>query len=307
VFIGRRRLSQEQKLALVGAFFVMPAMILFFITVFVPLIQAFYMSLFDWSTIRDVKNFVLFKNYINMFHDPKFIKSVTVTVSWTAVVVPTITFISLLLAIILNMKSLRFKGLFRTIYFIPVVTNMVASSFVWKWLFEPTNGVINYFLSLLNLPQPGWLADPKWALPAMMVVGVWKQIGFAMVIFLAGLQTIPKDIFEAAYIDGASGWTILRKITIPLLNPTIVFTTVMLVINAFRVFTIPYVMSAGGFSYGVPGGPLDSTRVFVIHIYDYGFKQFDLGYASANAFFLLAVILIVTVLQIKILQKPFEY
>jgi len=303
----RKKLSQEQKLAWVGVLFVLPAVILFVISVLIPLIQAFYMSLFDWSTIREAKKFIFFKNYIDMFHDPKFIKSVAVTIMWTVGVVPTIIFLSLMLALILNMKSLRFKGLFRTIYFVPVVTNMVAASFVWRWLFEPSHGVINCFLSLLNLPQPGWLADPQWALPAMMVVGVWKQIGFAMVIFLAGLQTIPRDMFEAAYIDGASGLTMLRKITLPLLNPTIVFTSVMLVINAFRVFTIPYVMSAGGFTYGEPGGPLDSTRVFVIHIYDYGFRQFELGYASANAFFLLLVILIVTVLQFKILEKPFEY
>ncbi|KKC30557.1 carbohydrate ABC transporter permease [Caldanaerobacter subterraneus] len=302
-----KKLSQERRLALIGFLFVLPAVILFIVLVFIPLLQAFYMSLFDWSTIREVKKFIGLKNYIDMFHDPKFIKSVKVTITWTIIVVPSIIFFSLLLALILNLKSLRFKGLFRTIYFIPVVTNMVAAAFVWRWLFEPTNGVINYFLSLLHLPQPGWLADPKWALPAMMIVGVWKQIGFAMVIFLAGLQTIPRDMFEAAYLDGASGVTMLRKITLPLLNPTIVFTSVMLVINAFRVFTIPYVMSAGGFTYGEPGGPLDSTRVFVIHIYDYGFRQFELGYASANAFFLLLVIMVATIIQFKTLERPFEY
>ena len=115
-------------------------------------------------------------------------------------------------------------------------------------------GVVNYILERLGLPGPGWLASTKWALPAMMVVGIWKQIGFAMVIFLAGLQTIPRDIVEAARIDGATGWQVFSRITLPLLNPTVVFVAVMMVINALRVFTIPYVMSAGGFTYG-PGGP----------------------------------------------------
>ena len=140
----------------------------------------------------------------------------------------------------------------------------------------------------------------------MMVVGIWKQIGFAMVIFLAGLQTIPRDIVEAARIDGATGWQVFSRITLPLLNPTVVFVAVMMVINALRVFTIPYVMSAGGFTYGVPGGPLDSTRVFVIHIYDLGFRRFhwvmlhqclraaDIDYGGNP-------------LQMKVLELTFEY
>ena len=220
---------------------------------------------------------------------------------------PATIIIALLVALILNSQRVKARGAFRTIYFVPVVTNMVAAAFVWRWLFEPTFGVVNYFLERLGLPGPGWLASTKWALPAMMVVGIWKQIGFAMVIFLAGLQTIPRDIVEAARIDGATGWQVFSRITLPLLNPTVVFVAVMMVINALRVFTIPYVMSAGGFTYGVPGGPLDSTRVFVIHIYDLGFRRFQLGYASANAFALLILIMAATLFQMKVLERPFEY
>jgi multiple sugar transport system permease protein len=290
-----------------GVLFIAPAMILFIITVAVPLLQALYMSFFDWNLMSRRHDFTWFENYVKMFGDPKFITSLGVTLKWTLVIVPITTILSIALAVILNLPWLRLKGFFRAVYFIPVVTNMVAASFVWKWLFEPTNGIVNYYLGLLGLGQPGWLADPKYALWAMLVVGVWKQVGFAMVIYLAGLQTVPRELYESAHIDGSGPVRSFFSITIPLLNPTIVFTTIMLVINAFRVFTIPYVMSAGGFSYGTPGGPLDSTRVFVLHIYDIGFKRLDLGYASANAFFLLLVILFVTYVQKKFLEKPVEY
>jgi len=141
----------------------------------------------------------------------------------------------------------------------------------------------------------------------MMAVGVWKQVGFAMVIFLAGLQTIPKELKEAATVDGASPTQQFFRVILPLLNPTVVLVLVMLVINAFRVFTIPYVMSAGGFTFTTPGGPLDSTRVLVLHIYDMAFSKFQVGYASATAFALLAIIMVVTIIQIKLVQRPFEY
>jgi multiple sugar transport system permease protein len=140
-----------------------------------------------------------------------------------------------------------------------------------------------------------------------MTVAVWQQIGYAMVLFLAGLQTIPREFTEAAAIDGAGRWRLFRDVTIPLLNPTIVFVSVILVINAFRVFTIPYVMTAGGFTYGEAGGPLNSTRVFVIHIYDNAFKRFDMGYGSANAFVLLLLVMGVSLIQLRLTQRSFEY
>lgn len=286
--------------------FIAPASVLFILTVVYPLFEALRLSFYDWPMLGKPL-YVGFQNYVRMFHDPLFLKASKITLLWTISVVPAIIVLGLGTALLLNIESLRFRGLFRTIYFVPVVTNMVASAFVWRWLFEPTNGVVNYFLSLFGLPQPGWLASTQYALPAMMVVGVWKQVGFAMVVFLAGLQTIPRTIYEAAAIDGASNWAILWRITLPLLNPTVVFNAIILVINAFRVFTIPYVMASGGFTYGQPGGPLDSTRVFVIHIYDLAFKRGELGYASANAVILLLVILAVTILQLKMLERRVEY
>ncbi len=300
------RLSSSQRETLWAYIFLIPTLVLFGFIVLYPFIYAFYLSLLEWGIFGN-STYTGLRNYADMLKDNLFWKSIGITLHWTAGVVLGIIAISLLIALALNIPTLKLKGTFRTIYFIPVVTNMVAASFVWRWLFEPTFGVVNYFLGLLGLPEPGWLASTKWALPAMMVVGIWKQIGFAMVIFLAGLQTIPKEIKEAARIDGASRWQEFCRIVLPLLNPTIVFVAVMLVINALRVFTIPYVMSAGGFTYGVPGGPLNSTRVFVIHIYDLGFRQFNIGYASANAFALLLLIMSVTIIQMKLIERPFEY
>jgi len=300
------RLKPRQRQAIWAYVFLTPTLILFALIVIYPFLYAFYLSLQEWGVFGDTY-FVGLQNYRDMLNDPLFWKSLSNTFKWTVGVVPATIIIALLVALILNSQRVKARGAFRTIYFVPVVTNMVAAAFVWRWLFEPTFGVVNYILERLGLPGPGWLASTKWALAAMMVVGIWKQIGFAMVIFLAGLQTIPRDIVEAARIDGATGWQVFSRITLPLLNPTVVFVAVMMVINALRVFTIPYVMSAGGFTYGVPGGPLDSTRVFVIHIYDLGFRRFQLGYASANAFALLILIMAATLFQMKVLERPFEY
>lgn len=298
--------DSQRRQAAWAILFIAPAGALFLLTVVYPLVETLRLSLYDWPMLG-APFFIGLQNYVHMFRDPLFLQATKVTVIWTLVVVPAIVALALGAALFLNIESLRFRGIFRTIYFVPVVTNMVASAFVWRWLFEPANGVVNYFLGGLGLPQPGWLASTTYALPAMMVVGVWKQIGFSMVVFLAGLQTIPRSVYEAAAIDGASGWALLWRVTLPLLNPTVVFNSIILVINAFRVFTIPYVMASGGFTYGQPGGPLDSTRVFVIHIYDLAFKRGDLGYASANGVVLLVVILLVTILQLKVLQRPVEY
>jgi len=300
------RLGYRTRQNLWALVFLAPALVLFGLIVVFPFAWAAWISLNDWGFFR-LPSFIGLGNYVRLWHDPLFWKSLRVTFTWTAGVVPAILVISLPLALALNAGWLRLRGLFRAVYFAPVVTSIVAASFVWRWLFDPGMGVVNWILGSLGLGKPGWLADPEWALAAVMVVGVWKQVGQAMVLFLAGLQTIPEHYVEAARIDGAGRWQVFRHITLPLLNPTLLFVVVILVINAFRVFTIPYVMSTGGLQMRTPGGPLDSTRVFVLHIYDIGFKQFDLGYASANAFVLMALIIVVTMLQMKLIQRPFEY
>lgn len=286
--------------------FLSPALILYAVIVVYPLFYAFWISLQSWP-VFGVKEYIGLGNYRRMIDDPVFWQSLKVTTIWAVGVVPTVMVLGLAVALALNTSWLRVKGLFRTVYFVPVVVSVVATGYVWRWLFEPSAGVINWAIREVGLPGPGWLASPTSALPAVMTVAVWQQVGYAMVLFLAGLQTIPREFGEAAELDGAGGWRLFRDITIPLLNPTIVFVSVILVINAFRVFTIPYVMTSGGFTYGEAGGPLDSTRVFVIHIYDNAFKRFDMGYGSANAFVLLLLVMVVSLLQLKLTQRSFEY
>jgi multiple sugar transport system permease protein len=286
--------------------FLFPALVLFAVIVVYPLGWAGWLSLQDWNFFGS-KKFVGLGNYARLMQDPLFWKSLRISFVWTAGVVPAILLISLPLAVFLNAGWIRLRSAYRTAYFIPVITNAVAVAFVWRWMFDPTFGIVNWTLSRLGLAQPAWLADPLWALPAMMVVAVWKQVGQAMVLFLAGLQTIPQDFVDAAKIDGALPRQIFWKITLPLLNPTLVFVVVILVINAFRVFTIPYVMSAGGLQARTPGGPLDSTRVFVLHIYDIAFQRFSMGYGAANAFVLMLLVVAVTLVQMRLIQRPFEY
>ncbi len=303
---GRPRVSYQTRHVLWGYAFLLPALILFAFVVAYPLGWALWLSFHDWSFVGR-KAWIGLGNYTRLARDPLFWKSLGISLRWTLGVVPAVILIALPVALFLNAGWMRVRALYRTIYFLPVVTNMVAAAFVWRWMFDPQFGIINALLDRFGLIRPGWLADPAWALPAMMIVAVWKQIGQAMVLFLAGLQTIPQDFIDAARIDGANPWRIFWRVTMPLLNPTMLFVAVILVINAFRVFTIPYVMSAGGLQMRTPGGPADATRVFVLHIYDWGFRQFAMGYASANAFVLMLLIIVVTLVQMKIIQRPFEY
>lgn len=300
------RITQQTRHVLWAYAFLLPALLLFAFIVAYPLVWALWLSLQDWSFLGR-KAWVGAGNYVRLARDPLFWKSLGLSLKWTAGVVPAVILIALPVALFLNAGWMRLRPLYRTVYFLPVVTNIVAVAFVWRWMFDPQFGIVNAILGGFGLGRPGWLADPAWALYAMMTVAVWKQIGQAMVLFLAGLQTIPQDFVDAARIDGANPWRVFWGVTLPLLNPTMLFVVVILVINAFRVFTIPYVMSAGGLQMRTPGGPADSTRVFVLHIYDWGFRQFAMGYASANAFVLMLLIIAVTLVQMKMLQRPFEY
>jgi multiple sugar transport system permease protein len=292
-------ITYRTKLNLWGYAFLLPALILFGLVIAYPLYKLFALSLYQTGLFTGTK-FVGLQNYAEMLRDPRFWTSMRVTFTWTVVVVPCTLALGLLSAALLHQSASKLNGFFRVIYFLPVVTNMVAASFVWRWLFEPTNGVVNYFAAALHLSQPGWLADPQYALGAMIVVGVWKQIGFAMVILLAAFQGLSRDVLEAAEIDGATPSQTFRLIKLPLLNPALLFVTVILTINAFRVFTIPYIMSAGGLTYGTPGGPLDSTRVLAIHIYDLGFRSHQVGAASASAVALLVLTVALTLLQFRV-------
>jgi multiple sugar transport system permease protein len=200
--------------------------------------------------------------------------------------------LSLALALVMNIERLPLRTFFRTAYFIPVITSWAAVSFVWIWMFEPRWGLVNS------------LASPVWSLPAVVIVSIWKGLGYNMVIFLAGLQGIPREVREAALIDGANRWQSFWSVTFPLLNPTIVFVTVTAVISSLQVFTPAVIMTT---RQGEAGGPINSTRVMVYHIYSIAFRNSQLGFGAALAFVLFVLILIVAIVQLRLTQRNFEY
>ena len=269
------------------------------------MLRALQYSLHKWP-LGGTKVFVGLDNYRRLlFDDGDFGQSVEVTLYFTVLsVLPTIL-LALFAAVLLNDARLRLRGLFRTIYFVPVVTSLVAVGYVWRALLEPSFGLVNTVLDWFGLPGPGWLADPDWALDGIVLMAVWRDFGFYMVIFLAGLQAIPRDLGDAARSDGANAWQRFRHVTLPLLNPSILLAAVIGVINGLQLFTQVYVMT--GSAQQLPGGPLGSTRSVVLYVVEQTFRPLEMGYGSAAAFVLFAMIMVVTLIQFRLIQRRFEY
>ncbi|MBV7339917.1 sugar ABC transporter permease [Chloroflexi bacterium TSY] len=302
---ARKRISPLQRREIMWAYaFLGPAFFFLLVLIVFPILFAFWISLHDWSLIPQPTPFLGFQNYIEAIKDPLTIKSLRNTLVYTIGVVPVGMTLALILALVMNQNGLPFRTLFRTVYFIPVITSWVAVSFVWVWMFEPRWGFVNAFLSWFGITGIKWLASPTWALPAIIIVAIWKGLGFSMVLFLAGLQGIPREMYEAARIDGASRWQNFRFITFPLLNPTIVFITVTGVIGSLQVFTPAVIMTT---RQGEAGGPINSTRVMVYHIYATAFRYNNLGYGAALAFLLFVLILAITLIQLRLTQREIEY
>ncbi len=298
------RHSNAFKEQAVSFLFIAPVVILFLVFVLGPLIASFYWSFTEFNGLQQAK-WVGLANYKNIFfNDPRFWKSVRNTIFYTAGVIPCGIAFSLLLAIAVN-RRIRFKNLFETIYFIPSVTSVIALSVIWKWLFAGEKyGLINYFLILLGLKPIDWLMSPFWTLPAIMIMSIWACVGYNMILFLAGLQTIPAVIYEAADIDGANDWDKFWNITLPLLKPTMVFVVIMGFIASFQVFERIYIMTES--EYGI-GGVLDCALTVVAYLYDMGFRKFQMGYASALGYIIFAVIFVITVINVKFVRTRVEY
>lgn len=288
---------------LVGLFFVFPAVLLLFIFMFFPMAVSFLISLTDlnifsineWTRMQ----FIGIENYGRILQDPIFWRALWNTLFFTAVGVPLTITVSLLAAVALNQRMVKMKSLFRMSFFAPVVTTVVAVAVVWRWLYNPEYGVFNWFLQEgLGMKKLFWLSDPRTSLPSLILMAVWKNFGYNMVIFLAGLQTIPESQYEAARIDGASGWQCFRYITIPGLAPTLLFVSIMTIIGYLQFFAEPYVMTKGG--------PLDSTTSIVLHMYNQGFRFFNLGYASAISYTLFGLIFVFTFIQMRLKKNGFE-
>lgn len=270
--------------------FLAPAMLVLGIFFVLPVIAALGLSLTDYDlyALADIRNlrFVALGNYWELLQNPLFWAALGHTVYFVAVGVPLSMAVSLGAALLLNSPLARCKPFFRTALFAPVVTTVVAVAVVWRYLFNTKYGLANYVLGLIGIHPIDWLGDPHWAMPAIIVFAVWKNFGYNMIIFLAGLQAVPPDLYEAARIDGASVWQQFRHITLPMLAPTLLMVGILTVSGYFQLFAEPYVMTEGG--------PLQSTISVLYLMYNEGFKWWNLGSASAIAFLLFAIMFAVT-------------
>ncbi len=276
--------------------FIAPSLVLLTVFFLIPVVTALLMSFtdFDIYSLANLQfaRFVGIRNYTNLFSDPIFWKAMFNTFYFLVVGAPLTILVALVAAVMLNSKLVRFKSILRVGYFAPVVATLVAVSVVWKYIYDPHFGLLNYALSFIGVPPRDWLSNPFWAMPAIIFFAVWKNFGYTMMIFLAGLQTIPDTLYEAAEIDGAGPWQRFWRITVPMLAPTTLFVTVVTLIGYLQLFAEPYIMTGGG--------PVDSTLSIVLLMYRQGFRYWQMGYAASLAFVLAVVIFILTMIEMKI-------
>ncbi len=273
--------------------FIAPNVVVFAVFIFVPIVFAFYVSLTEWSLIGS-STFIGLENYVKMFQDGNFWKSFYNTIVYTIGTVPTSMALGLLVAIGLNRK-MPGRAFLRSIYFVPVVISLVAAALIAAWIFNDNYGVFNNALNTLGLGSVPWLSSAKWAMPSLIITTLWIRLGFNMVVYLAALQGIPADIYNAARVDGATGWRIFRHITWPLLSPTTFLLLILNVIYSMYVFDLIYVMTGGG--------PGFSTTVLVQYIYQEAFQQGEMGYASAVGVFLYVLLMAFTLFQWRVTRQ----
>jgi multiple sugar transport system permease protein len=280
--------------------FLAPTLGLMAVFTVIAVAYAFWLSFHQWNILEPVKPYVGLANYQRLLQDAAFGRAIVNTLVYTAASVPLTMGIGLLIALLLN-TSIRGRGLLRTLFYLPVITPLVIAAIVWKWVYNGDFGLLNYYLLQLGFIQEPlrWLSDPNLAMPAVVITSVWKSVGFSMVVYLAGLQAIPEDYYDAAKIDGAGGLRRLKDITIPLLTPTTLFLAVISVLGALQVFTEIYIMTSGG--------PLQRTTTIVYHIYTTAFRNFDMGYAAAMAFGLFAMMFAFTLVQFRVMRGEVEY
>ncbi|MEQ6206041.1 carbohydrate ABC transporter permease [Enterococcus mundtii] len=279
----------KRKNTLIAWSFIAPNFIGFLIFTLVPVVFSLILAFMKWDSFS-TPEFVGLQNFTRMLSDDTFWLSLKNTFLYTIGVVPLTLVCSLGLAILLNQKIKGVK-FFRTAFFFPYVTSLVAIAVVWSMLFHPTMGPINQFLRVVIENPPGWLSSSDWALTAIIIVSVWRGMGYYMILYLAGLQGISKELYEAAAMDGANKWKQFIHITVPALRPTTFFVTIMLVINCFKIFDLVQVMT--------DGGPGRATNVLVYQVYSEALVKFNFGYASAIAMVLFVIVLVITVIQFK--------
>lgn len=279
--------------------FISPWFILFSIFTLFSLSFSFYLSFHEWNIIQPAKPFIGLDNYIRLFHDAKFYQALWNTILFT-LGVPLGMASGLLVALLLNTK-VRGQSIFRTLYYVPVITPLVVSAVIWKWIYQGDYGLLNFYLLKFGLIKEKllWLSDPNLAMPALIIMGVWAMTGGTMIMYLAGLQSIPEELYDSAKVDGANGFQQLIHITVPLLAPTTFYVLITSVIGSFQSFAHIYIMTNGG--------PLRRTTVIGYYLYEKGFRQFEMGYASAIAYVLFAIIFIFTLLQFRFVKGDIQY
>jgi len=279
--------------------FLTPALLAIFIFFLIPVLAALLMSFTDFDIYSlgnfSYARFIGMQNYIEIFKDPLFWQSLKNTLYFVVAGGPLSIAVSLAAALLLSSKLIKYKGIFRLVYFMPVVTTLVAVSILWRFIYHPRFGILNFLLGFIGIHPIDWLGDPHWAMPAIILMAVWKNFGYNMIIFIAGLQNIPVDLYEAANLEGASEWNKFKNITLPLLAPTTLFVSIITMIGYFQLFAEPYVMTQGG--------PLNSTLSIVLYMYQEGFRWWNMGYSAALAFILFLIILIVSLIQLKVQRE----
>ncbi len=281
---------QTRRNRVIGYTFLLPNIIGFLMFICIPVVASFLMSFTEWNGFGEIE-FIGLSNYMRLWEDETFRISLLNSLIMTGVSVPATLLLAILAAVALN-KGIKAVKLFRTAIFLPHITATIAVAVVWQLLYNPTMGPINGMLRSLGIDEPPtWLASSQWALISVIIVSIWHSIGYYMILYLAGLQGIPKDLYEAAEIDGAGKVSQFRNITLPMLSPVIFFTVIIGIINSFKVFDLIFVLTKGG--------PGRSTHVLVYDIYHTAFQRFEYGYASAMAYVLFTIILIITVIQFQ--------
>jgi len=295
---NKRRYSLEKQEAITGWLFVLPILAGFSIFTFFAILYSFGISLTRWDLLTSPA-YIGFRNYFNVFKDPDFWQCMYNTVYFAAALIPLVLVLSLSVAIAINQKGIRFATYFKVSFYMPFVTSTIAIGMVWMWIFNPDTGLLNTILNSIGIDNPPrWFESVVWAKPAIVIMRCWQMTGYYMIMYLAGLQTIPDNLYEAAEIDGASKWQKTRHITIPLLSNTTFFVLIMLIIDAFNVFEAVYIMTQGG--------PSGSTNTMLYYIYDQAFSLYRMGYSSALSWVLFLIVFILTLIQFKVRKKAAE-
>ncbi len=290
----------QRKYDFYAYLFLLPTFLVLFTFRIFPIFLALTLSFFKWDLIGE-PSFTGIAQFAKLHSDPLYWKSIRNTIYYAIGTVPLNIFFALFIALLLN-KRIKGIGTYRTIYFIPVITSVNAVSIVWKWIYnqDPSYGVLNQILGIAGVPPQKWLLDPALAMPCIIVMSVWKGLGYNVIIFLTGLKNIPRHLYEAAIVDGASRFQQFRKITWPLLTPVTFFILIMSTIGSFQVFSQIYMMTP-------MGGPMNSTSVIVFYLYKAAFSDFKFGYASAMAFELFLMIFTLTIIQKFVIEKRVHY